>query len=195
MRTSARPAAAALLVLGVLACLALPGCGESDGPAQTPTAGTSAPPVTTGPPPPAPTTAAATATFSALPACNVLPAGMRGTFQGDMLKIDQEPKTGDKWTAGSSCLGLLAGRTVALTIALRMFPAGSDASAYAKSEAGTADVASGWGDEAWWAQPECSLVTRYRNIVATFAQRAPGDQCRADVERLAKAFAGQHFTG
>ncbi|MBE1487222.1 hypothetical protein [Plantactinospora soyae] len=201
MRTSARSSVAPLLLLGMLACLALPGCGGSDEPDQTPSASPSAPPATTGPAPTtaAPTTAAPAAAgpFSALPACNVLPDEMRGTFQGNMIKIDQEPKASEKWTAGSACLGMLAGRTVALTISLRLFPANqakSGASTFAKSEAGKADAVTGWGNEAWWSKPACSLTVRYSNIVATFAQRAPTDACRPDVERLAKAFGGQHFT-
>ncbi|MBF9129403.1 hypothetical protein I0C86_10515 [Plantactinospora sp. S1510] len=201
MRTSARSSVASLLLLGVLACSALSGCGGSDEPDQAPSASTSTPPATTGPAPTtaAPTTAAQAASgpFSKLPACNVLPEEMRGTFQGDMLKIDQEPKASEKWTAGAACLGMLAGRTVALTISLRLFPAklaSSGAATFAKSEAGKAEAVTGWGDEAWWSKPTCSLVVRYSNIVATFAQRAPTDTCRPDVERLAKAFADQHLT-
>lgn len=202
MRTSARSAVASLVLLGVLACLALPGCGASDDPDQAPSASTSAPPATTGPAPTtaAPTTAAPAAAagpFSALPACNVLPEEMRGTFQGNMLKIDQEPKAAEKWTAGAACLGMLAGRTVALTISLRLFPANlasSGASTFAKSEAGKAETVTGWGDEAWWSKPACSLTVRYSNLVATFAQRAPTDACRPEVERLARAFADQHLT-
>ncbi|MFC6014713.1 hypothetical protein ACFP2T_00680 [Plantactinospora solaniradicis] len=200
MRSSARSSVASLLLLGVLACLALPGCGGSDEPEQAPSASPSAPSATTGPAPTtaAPTTAAAAAgPFSALPVCNVLPEEMRGTFQGNMIKIDQEPKASEKWTTGAACLGMLAGRTVALTISLRLFPANlakSAASTFAKSEAGKADTVTGWGDEAWWSKPNCSLTVRYSNIVATFAQRAPTDACRPDVERLAKAFADQHFT-
>jgi hypothetical protein len=122
---------------------------------------------------------------------------LRGTFQGNVLKIDQEPKVADKWTEGASCLGMLAGKTVALTTLLRLFPAGTantEASTFAKFEAGKGTTVPGWGDEAWWSAAECSLTTRYRNVVAEFAQRAPTKDCRAGVEAFAKAFVKQHLT-
>jgi hypothetical protein len=91
---------------------------------------------------------------------------------------------------------MLAGKTVALTTLLRLFPAGTagtEASTFAAFEAGKGKTVTGWGDEAWWSETECSLTVRYRNVVVEFAQRAPSDDCRAGVERFAKAFVKQHF--
>ena len=50
------------------------------------------------------------------------------------------------------------------------------------------------GDEAWWSGGDCTLTVRYSNVVAQCEEREPSRDCRPQVERLARAFAQQHFT-
>ncbi|MFK3980900.1 hypothetical protein ACI2K4_11045 [Micromonospora sp. NPDC050397] len=190
MSTSIRPAATGMLLLGLLTSLALAGCADTEPKAQDPPTATAAPSASATTPP-------SRASYTALPPCNVLPESMRGTFQGNILMIDKKPQSSDDWTEGVSCLGLLAGRTEALTTTLWLFQADSGTepvSALARTEAGNGEPASGWGDEAWWNQNTCSLTIRYGNLVVSYAQRAPTEGCRTDVERLATAFAEQHLS-
>lgn len=193
MRTPTRSAATGILLLGLLTSLALAGCADDEPEAaQDPPAAPTASATTGAAAPPA-----GGASYTALPPCNVLPESMRGTFQGNILMIDKQAKATDDWTEGVSCLGLLAGRTEALTTTLWLFEADSGTgpiSALARTEAGNGEPTSGWGDEAWWNQNTCSLTARYGNLVVSYAQRAPTEGCRTDVERLAEAFAEQHLS-